>query len=79
MSNDSKFDNVPEDELKAYIEDSVQRPGESDTDWAERNRRAEADLVAKYRDRPAPASEEGSEPAPPFPQTAPDEREDQPQ
>ena len=43
-----KFGNVPEDVLREYIESSEQRPGESDTDWAQRNQLAELKLLAQY-------------------------------
>ena len=43
-----KFDNVPEDVLREYIESSEQQPGESDVAWAQRNQLAELKLLAQY-------------------------------
>jgi len=56
MSTEGKFDRVPEDELREYIDNSNQLPGENDEQWRLRVQRAEADLLAKHQDSPLPAS-----------------------
>ena len=57
----SKFDGATPEELEQYVTDSAQQSGETDTAWALRVQRLEADLLAKVAARPvyeAPTIEE---------------------
>lgn len=47
-----KFDGATEQELQEYVEASAQQTGETDTAWAQRVQRLEADLLAKVAARP---------------------------
>lgn len=47
-----KFDGATEQELTEYVEASAQQSGETDTAWAQRVQRLEADLLAKVANRP---------------------------
>jgi hemolysin-activating ACP:hemolysin acyltransferase len=47
---DPKWAKVPPEELHKYVEQSPQKPGESDTDWAVRNQMYELKLLATYGD-----------------------------
>lgn len=48
-----KWDGATADELAVYVAASEQRPGETDTAWAQRVTQAEAELLAKVRARDA--------------------------
>lgn len=55
MSDESKFANVPADELAEYVKNSEHQAGETDDEWRRRVDDAERDLLRKYKDAPAPA------------------------
>ena len=55
MSDESKFANVPADELAEYVKNSEHQSGETDDEWRRRVDDAERDLLRKYKDAPAPA------------------------
>jgi hypothetical protein len=46
-----KFDGATPEELTEYVEGSAQQTGETDTAWALRVQRLEADLLAKVKVR----------------------------
>lgn len=68
MSDDPKFSKVPKEELEQYVEDSQQRPGESDDDWARRVRDLESDLIRAHKDDPEPTSVKDESEAFPLPE-----------